>query len=273
MQNIFQWNILSQDLINPKFFPSEHYPAEVLDSKKRFELTLKILQDPVDKNAIISLQEVSTSWQGPITDFFHNSGYKIITAAYGDMAVCLAYPAKFKARDTSIVWMNSLFDRPKRTYMSYLQGIIGFFVKQKFDSAKYCSSRNNKIIITTLSDGENEIKVATVHMPCIFTEPQTTDLISKKVSDYISKVVENDPAIVMGDFNFTPESDASISFQKNFKLAEPTGATCKTHKFEGCIDFVFYRNLQVQLERNHLTKIIPSTSNPSDHLPVRGSFN
>jgi hypothetical protein len=133
---VTQYNVLSSHLGGANYFTACN--PNFLNPATRLEKLKEKLLDEIESNSIICLQEVSTTWAGPLHAFFASNNYSFITALYGGrwdgyMGVAIAVPQNFyeilEVDITKIADTKKLPKKPKPTpFMQWIFFFQSFFV-------------------------------------------------------------------------------------------------------------------------------------------------
>lgn len=89
------YNVLSNHLAAPNYFTS--CQPQYLDGNYRLNKLKQKLTTEMEKEAIVCLQEISTSWAGQLHTFFSKNNYYLVTGLYGNkfngyMGIGIAVP-------------------------------------------------------------------------------------------------------------------------------------------------------------------------------------
>lgn len=227
------------NVLSPKLATPSHYPLnakeDVVQEGRWPKLKAK-LKAEVEAGAIIGLQEVDLGWAGQLHAFFAECGYCVVFAQYGKtfngyMGVMMAWPRDlYEAVDVDISRVTDT--APKGTWpKSSGTGLnpFGIFTFNGLKEVLGCSppdtasdpdfewklaqGRFNEAIFVRLRPRHDPLKrnfcVSTYHMPCLFGTPEKvravnihTYLLLRKLRTFAGK----DPAVLMGDFNFKPNT-------------------------------------------------------------------
>ena len=148
--------------------------------------------------------------------------------------------------------------------------------------------------------------LATCHAPLLHKIPHASYLLTDILFTILEKFAGDQPTIILGDFNITPDSEAYhhivhtprptkclqskqttyfyqpqmkkgySSFIKHHSGSEPK-FTCRTAMngdtvFEGTLDYIFTTNLKIVSSQvgtlSDEPNLYPTQDNPSDHLPL-----
>ncbi|EDQ88599.1 uncharacterized protein MONBRDRAFT_32787 [Monosiga brevicollis MX1] len=138
------------------------------------------------------------------------------------------------------------------------------------------AQRKNCLILgrfTVAADPDQELVVATYHMPCAFRYPKIMGAHAATVGQLVQKWAQDVPYVLAGDFNFQPDSDCY-----HLLTTEPDHtnmATTPDNKFCGTLDYIF---LAPKLGASAASVIphrenvqdgpYPNAREPSDHLLI-----
>jgi 2',5'-phosphodiesterase len=217
---IVTYNILSSSLADPDYYTS--CDAQNLKSEIRLERIFAKLTPEIANKALICLQEVSTLWAGELHRFFLKNNYYFITALYGTknngyMGVGFAFPlSEYSLEELKIERIADLRQWPKisifevwgRNLLHNITKKLGLKTINRDHPFSYAKSRLNQWIFARLKYRETNqnIVVANYHMPCAFFAPQVMTLHATMVIQRLQKLAENDPFVLAGDFNITPNN-------------------------------------------------------------------
>lgn len=275
--NIFNYNILSTDLVDP----NRHHKCNVqyLSTKYRSKLLLKKLGYQFKQKSIICLQELSDEWISILLPVFLSYNYTFI------------YDSNFCS--PGIAYPNS-FSLVKVKFINIGKTIDGENLSDAWDRAK---QRRNRLLLIELKGNDiPSFFIGNYHMPCAFKDPSLMMIHASLLLKVIYGYAKNDPCIVCGDFNSTPNSDVykmitgqtyndmtpkftlrSIYNKEpeftNLSNVSDFGEFCDT------IDYIFISNhwkvINV-LEMSNQKPLIgyfPNQYEPSDHLPIGATLS
>lgn len=206
---VITYNVLSSELCEPDHFMKSD-PKD-LDPPTRLIRVCDKLQTQISQNKpIICLQEISRTWVGPLHVFCEKNGYHFVTSLYGSkfsgyMGVGIAFPAdEYEAVDIDISRLSDTVNWPIYKQPAKTKGS-----ERTFDPWNTAKRRYNTIVWTRLRHKKTgkTFCAATYHMPCLFGSPkkrQTMILHTSLLSNYLSRLAQNDPYFLAGDFNFKP---------------------------------------------------------------------
>eukprot|EP00933_Yihiella_yeosuensis_P049399 TRINITY_DN4626_c0_g1_i2.p1 TRINITY_DN4626_c0_g1~~TRINITY_DN4626_c0_g1_i2.p1 ORF type:complete len:582 (-),score=80.72 TRINITY_DN4626_c0_g1_i2:69-1814(-) len=241
---VVTWNILSSSLCTHDYY--RHNDPEDLDSPKRLRRVFKKLQGPVERGAVLCLQECSERWTGHLHAWFQQRNYHFVTSLYGYqitgwMGVGIAFPSrKFELQSASIQriseaknWAPQQRTSPPKEggsgLLSTLLDFAGYFgspnllknkvdgdddemqnqVQAKEDIWIYSRKRQNTMVAIKLRPKKGSGKVftvATYHMPCVYWLPEVMTIHTALAAQYAIRFAGDVPLILAGDFNFKPGS-------------------------------------------------------------------
>jgi 2',5'-phosphodiesterase len=248
---VHTYNILSSKLCTPDYFIRVN-PRFIEPTYRFQQITKKLKEQSISKNAIICLQEIPREWAGPLYTFFCNENYVFIKSLYGTafngyMGVGLAFPRIFKLEDCTITRVSDSkrWPDPPQIQLSWIGRITFPFVSavrvfselwSKYvrralpetntpvEAYSYAKGRNNTLIFTKFSfqdqaQNKNQFCVATYHMPCVYWSPETMMIHTALSARLVQDLAGNLPTIYAGDFNFQPDSSC-YDFITSGKLNE-----------------------------------------------------
>lgn len=219
------YNVLSSHLSAPNHFQA--CSPENLDARARLNKVYKKLTAEVEQESVICLQEVSTTWAGPLHSFFARADYHLVTALYGNrfngyMGVAVAIPrGKYEIVDVDITRVadtKSLPRSPKPSLlMSYLlqfkQWILSLAQSFKlytppFDMWDNALYRHNQMINVRVKERASGavFVVGNYHMPCMFKHPSVMNVHCALSAQHLQRFAKEDPYVYCGDFNIKPNS-------------------------------------------------------------------
>lgn len=224
---VVTYNVLSSHLAAPSWFTS--CKPENLDQATRLTKVQNKLKPEIEQQSIICLQEVSTTWVGPLHRFFSAHGYHFITALYGNkrngyMGVAMAVPtSKYDVKDVDITCIADTKRMPRVAYKpptlftnvwkaisSWVVGLMIYwkFYKPPLDIWDNTLYRKNQMICARLEhkEQEEEFVVGTYHMPCMFELTPVMMAHCALSSQHIQKYANDLPFIYTGDFNVKPHT-------------------------------------------------------------------
>ena len=227
---IASYNVLSQALCTQKNYPG--YDSICLDNGRRYEAVTEMITQASQTYNIISLQEVSLEWTGPLIKLFDSLGYTFITSGYGNyfnnyMGCGLAFRRASYTLENSNIWVvaNTHYKYPKdneKTYtdimFNYTESVYNYLVGEKPKRVHppmwhAMKTKTNKMIAVTLRDnatGEMFV-AASYHMPCHFgsyeAERQMGCFIQLALNS-LHRYANGKPYMLAGDFNIKPGDHA-----------------------------------------------------------------
>eukprot|EP00599_Poterioochromonas_sp_BG-1_P015039 CAMPEP_0173161836 /NCGR_PEP_ID=MMETSP1105-20130129/18862_1 /TAXON_ID=2985 /ORGANISM="Ochromonas sp., Strain BG-1" /LENGTH=358 /DNA_ID=CAMNT_0014081377 /DNA_START=45 /DNA_END=1121 /DNA_ORIENTATION=+ len=224
---VVTYNVLSSHLAAPSWFTS--CKPENLDQATRLTKVQNKLKPEIEQQSIICLQEISTTWVGPLHRFFSAHGYHFITALYGNkrngyMGVAMAVPtSKYDIKDVDITCIADTKRMPRVAYKpptlftnmwkaisSWVVGLMIYwkFYKPPLDIWDNTLYRKNQMICARLEhkEQEEEFVVGTYHMPCMFELTPVMMAHCALSSQHIQKYANDLPFIYTGDFNVKPHT-------------------------------------------------------------------
>ena len=237
------YNVLSSSLCSPGYYTK--CSPDDLNPDTRLRRAYEKLTPHVRQGAVIGLQEISLTWSTRMRLWFRERGYEYIVSNYGNryndyMGVGLAFPIdRFDLSDVKVACpMNEpKWARPPKhdTGGSWLRtaasalvlyplwGPVVEKVKQidwcnrkktrSREAAKnpleQCKRRFNRIVGVKLSDKRTGVSfaVCVYHMPCVFWDQAMMTIHAALMAQSAQTFAEDLPLILMGDFNFGPDSD------------------------------------------------------------------
>mmetsp|Transcript_31105 Transcript_31105/g.38415 ORF Transcript_31105/g.38415 Transcript_31105/m.38415 type:complete len:207 (+) Transcript_31105:113-733(+) len=183
---IITYNVLSQTLCRPSHF-HKNDPLDLVP-ETRFQRLLEKLKPEVEKQSVLTLQEVSQKWAGKLHTFFARNNYHFVVRLYGSafsdyMGVGIAIPLEnFTILQTDIQRLSSTITWPRRpeptglvsvfrSVYSYFQGVVNPVVllanRIKGSSLQYIlcvlmGAFNNNIFMNILQEPKfGEMKIRT----------------------------------------------------------------------------------------------------------------
>jgi mRNA deadenylase 3'-5' endonuclease subunit Ccr4 len=223
---VTSYNVLSSHLSAASYFTA--CQPEYCDPQYRFQLIQAKLDQEIASNAVICLQEVSTSWACHLHPYFIHHGYHFITGLYGNrydgyMGVGMAIPlSKYDIEDVDISNIADTKRMPRKAKVDSFFGKVWSTLNNWFwklaemvrlykppidvwDNALY---RRNQMICTRLRCKETKraFVVGTYHMPCMFKLPAVMHIHCALSAQHIQRFAKHDPFLFVGDFNIKPES-------------------------------------------------------------------
>jgi endonuclease/exonuclease/phosphatase family metal-dependent hydrolase len=125
--------------------------------------------------------------------------------------------------------------------------------------------RDNVAIIADFEIKQKRIRIACTHL-----------LFNRKRSDVrmeqFKKIMEYNPTIIAGDFNFTKKSEEFVHACKNYVPTNENGISVN-HKDTELVDFIFYKQLKNLMNNVKLYGVkIPNFEHGSDHYPMIALF-
>ena len=128
MLNIFTYNLLADPLANTTSYRTYH--PKVLDSKRRWGMTMKILGNAVEKGAdILCLQEVGKTRRSQLEDFFDEKGYRTFFMTQGDhyndyMGLMLVARRTLSPRQPEYIKISDVMENEYKVDEFHLQEIL-----------------------------------------------------------------------------------------------------------------------------------------------------
>lgn len=240
--NVATYNALSSHLCSAEYYASTK--PEYCEPSYRLHQLFSKLESQVATGAVICLQEISITWDGPLTEFFLRRGYCFIPGRYGKkfngyMGVAVAVPLqKYEVNDVDITTIADTKFRPRSPKPTFAQNFIrSIFVNPFYGVLKMLGLwtrsfspwdeacwRQNQMVTVRLTprslsgavdasllvaDGAEPKKsqsfvVGTYHMPCAFYLPALMMIHSALSTQHIQKFAKSDPYVFAGDFNIKP---------------------------------------------------------------------
>ena len=226
------YNVLSSHLGGPDHF--RRCDPAALAASARLPKVLAKLARECDKEAVICLQEVSTSWAGPLYAFFAARGYAFVPSFYGQpsngyMGCGLAYKtAKYTLDAVNISRLSDSRSWPRPPRPTGLRARLASAVagsvlgrmwraalnrKPSEDAFAFSRNRYNTIVYAALTDKQSggSFGVSTYHMPCAFWNPPAMTIHAALAAQKTAALARKPdgsslPYILAGDFNITPRS-------------------------------------------------------------------
>lgn len=124
------------------------------------------------------------------------------------------------------------------------------------------------------------IRIANTHAPCIPGNPKISNAFVEKL---LRVTGTRNNLIVAGDFNMLPDSPGYLRMTESLTPCtdpsrETTCSSCRKKDkdvcFSGAIDFIFAsKQLEAAIEPTvEIAGLLPSSTEPSDHVPVSCTF-
>jgi len=229
---VVQYNVLSPKLCRASMYTKAG--AEDLAEPVRFQRVVEKLRGPMGDKAIIALQEVDLQWAGKLHVLFAEEDYVAVFAQYGSafsgyMGVMLAWPRSvYEATAVEIARLSD--EASESTWPKTEKALLspfGFLTYHGMREVLGCApqiqepqrtswhdarDRKNEAILAKLrprSGAGQSFSVATYHMPCCYGPPEKVHIVNIHTLLLLGKVREftaDDPAVILGDFNFMPDS-------------------------------------------------------------------
>lgn len=222
------YNVLSSKLCSPTYYC--YNDPEHLDPDHRFQKLIRFLQSEVEKGTVLCLQEVSQEWAGPLHAWFQRHDYHVLISLYsspfsGYMGSAICFPNnRFEARTMDIARVSDLKHWPNPPKKPFPERVVEAVLrranaglrrilrrKPKFDDWAYSKERMNRLLVAKLKckETEQELCVATYHMPCAFYAPKVMNihaaLAAQRVQELAKTGSEDECEFIFcGDFNFKP---------------------------------------------------------------------
>ena len=305
---ITSWNILSKTMCGPRFFAKSPY----LDWKHRVPLIITEITKLVKTGQIIVLQEVDIEIASILHTVFSEHNYYPLTAHYSTMVgrnyfgTVIAFPNDiYQLQSYGQLKIGEYINTPNNiAELNLTQPNNG---KQMTDNVYHeAQKRDASLLYAYLINRETKFTFAvfTYHMPCAFWWLPVMTLHADALFVQITRLAEELPFILAGDFNTLPNTPlydfyitgnvtaSEILPYADWKPTERTrkvldasvGFDCtKTTQcigsgggsFEGIIDYIFYSE---DFEISHfvvqpIIEDLPSSTMPSDHVPITAMFN
>lgn len=255
---VISYNVLSSHLASPSHFT--HCKPEDLAIPTRLEKLKAKLTNEIKQGSIISLQEVSHTWAGPMHALFQRSGYYMITALHGPkfsdyMGVGIAFPNTYECVDVSIKRLaDTTSDWPKQERKT-TNPVVAWLLSPyyyifpppppPFNPWEAAASRQNQLVMVKLRErsSNDTFWVANYHMPCLFGTPakrSTMHAHASLLTQYVHTVAKGDPYVITGDFNLQPNSStyklltqATLSTEEEDYPVHPAGPVVSA-RFASC---------------------------------------
>jgi exonuclease III len=307
--NIYSYNILSTDLVDPKWHKKCN--PEYLKTNYRFKLISQRIKLQIKNETIICLQELSDDWISLLLPIFNKNNYTFIYDSIW-CSVGIAIPNRYTIESIKFITIGKELEK-----LCSLDSEIT-------DSWNRAINCRNRMILLTLHQKIEKYNqfgeyfkvvncpfiVANYHMPCKFKDPSLmiihTSMLLKLVRENAFNILT--PYIICGDFNRTPESESYKFITKggNFKdhfettkhvipnltnnefplrsvyFKEPlfTNFSHINNEFCDTLDYIFISNqfkVVSVLEIDYLEKpkdtTFPNENEPSDHLPIGATLS
>lgn len=330
--NKFRLQVTSYNILSSKLAGVDQFcgsDPNDLQREVRLPRIFAKLEPEIKNNSIIAIQELSRDWVGDFHRFFQSNKYSMITSLYGRtfngyMGVALAYPHDIYSLEDCETFRvaDDIKDYRPITTLSLMQHLVRWtrwfsFTKpaeEPIDPWSKSLDRQNTFIFSRfkskLVPSAESFCVATYHMPCAFYCPPIMVIHVAELIRQCQKLAENYPLIVLGDFNFMPDSSMyklvttgnidksdpayplpngeweikiepmeSAYATINGEEPETTNFPTTESGFTGTLDYIFYRDIQpvnvLKLaspsDKNQLQRM-PNKTEPSDHLLINSTF-
>lgn len=222
---VVSYNVLSSHLSAPNYFQA--CKPENLSPDARLEKVRDKLRGEMERQSIICMQELSTSWSGKLHGYFYKNDYHFITALYGNkfngyMGVGVAVPkSKYELLEVDITRVADTKRLPRAPLPGLFMSWLLFLKATLLACAKYLKLyqpptdmwdnalyRSNQMICTRLKEKHTQktFVVGNYHMPCMFKLPSVMVTHCALSAQHLQRWAKEDPYIYAGDFNIKPSS-------------------------------------------------------------------
>ena len=319
-------NVLSPALGTPKAYPT--YPVSHIDPAKRLPRILEELKaelgGPDGDITVFCFQELAAEWVPSFAELFSSHGFFLFYTHYtwahsSNMGVAIAWNTSvFTCTGCEMKQVGNLLPKMAKPtpVRSFLAPLLDYVWPPRPPAEHWwdtCRRRYNELLLVGLVTHEGrEFYVATLHAPCMYTNPTAMDVNVGIATKYVQGVVKKAPVVFAGDFNIKPGDKAywnMTNFTKVYDDAEPLPqlecesgwqydapspmfSAYKTpdgHEppttrarmlyndiFFGTLDYIFYRGDIEVVETMPLPdisdRILPDAECGSDHLPIAATF-
>lgn len=311
--SIVTYNVLCPNLVSAH---STNRDPQYLDENYRLSLLYNQFNSFIENGSIIALQEVSKRWSDKFMVFFTAHDYGFYWAKGEDsrseyMGPAIAWPLSLIfLEDLESFKVSSLIippDTPKEVLTTsqvsksptWKDWIVNKMMNYFFGSTiedkptpvvderdMACKKKNEAVIAKFRTFLDYNFTVVNYHMPCAFNYPTVMRLHTEALITLTKSRAGNDPVILLGDFNSTPDSEVYKMITKEFKSIyhhekEPEFTNKSLFKYEnmkspvefiGTLDYIFTRRFNVE-DKFFIPKVedlpfIPTKGYPSDHIPI-----
>lgn len=226
---VVTFNVLSSELSSGASFPL--CDKEDLCPINRLEALKRMLTDWMRAGIIVCLQEVSREWHAQLLPLVRKCGYTMIWSSYGHkktgyMGVAILYSETFELEDMADVavaneakWPRKDIPAPSWYWPDWrawrVAKYMGVVTPDLHDDVADSAWRTNTALMVRLrmrikprvDEGwelGRSFVIATYHMPCAFKYQGVMMLHAAAVTKQLFQFARENPAILAGDFNFTP---------------------------------------------------------------------
>jgi mRNA deadenylase 3'-5' endonuclease subunit Ccr4 len=208
---VITYNLLAQELINDKRFPSPKVKPHYKLFENRLIKTKSLLTSWMKSNLVICLQEVSEEWIRNLSVFFTEYNYSVIMCQYSHiLGVCICYP------QNHYVHLQTDEFRCGEYIETICNKNIDIKHNELYEELKQASVSNNKLLSVLLqcnyfgaNTGKN-IWISTYHMPCMFMKNyyilSHIHAIKNHINQLLMQYNTTQSIILCGDFNLIPDS-------------------------------------------------------------------
>ena len=238
---VVSYNVLSSHLCEPSHFRS--CAPEHLDPVQRLEKVKAKVRGEMAEGALISLQEVSMTWAGPLHAMFQQQGWHFVCNLYGGkhsnyMGVGIAVPPEYEVLESSIARLSDTKRWPRPPPPGFLGRLKGAVAgpavglwrratgrKAPTDPMEYSQRRYNSVVFLRLRCRRTGgvFCLATYHMPCAFWSPPVMVIHVAMLLQHVQRLAAGDECILCGDFNIQP-GDAAYNLITRGTLSEEQSA-------------------------------------------------
>lgn len=216
--NVVSYNVLSEKLCNWSYFDKSN--PDDCDKDIRYERVSKKVAEQIELKSIICMQEVSRSWLEKMIPLFSESKYSYVSyqghkAKNGYMGPCVAWPTeRYHVKDVKMDRVTDTLKWPAWSQLSQKSEKNISSAKEQEednDSWKATRSRKNGVVLVRLcpADGGDPFVIGNYHMPCLFGSDQACQSMVAHAIMVIraaQKFSQDDPLVLAGDWNITPDS-------------------------------------------------------------------
>jgi len=222
------------------------------DSNNKYDLEATIAVLKASGAEVISLQEVDRNW-GQRSD--NDDQVKILSKELKMQSVFAANLSENSNGSNKCEFGNLLLSKFKLVESEITKIYIGNNQNLKYDGTRKTEPRS--IIQAKLDIDGHNVWILNTHLSLDL--PKETEKQSLAIEERLKS--NNDPLVLMGDFNSLPDSEVLNRFSKY--LSNPTkGKNLITHESaKGQIDYILTRGITV-------LQIDVIKSDASDHLPL-----
>ena len=234
---VVSYNVLSSHLCEPSHFRSCD-PGH-LDPANRLEKVKAKLLGEMAEGALISLQEVSMTWAGPLHALFQQRGWHFVSHLYGGkhsnyMGVGIAVPPDYEVLESSIARLSDTKRWPRAPPPGFFGRLRGAMAgpavglwrrvtrrKAPTDPMEFSQKRYNSVVFLRLRCRRTGgvFCLANYHMPCAYWSPPVMVIHVAMLLQHVQRLAAGDECILCGDFNIQP-GDAAYNLITKGVLSE-----------------------------------------------------